>query len=213
MRGRTGALAPATALAAGPGPRRRPRNRAFAHLAGAGREPGGAARAGCVPRPSVSRDPPKGTARAVSVPRTVPALMTPPVGITAVRDAYGVNYARIMASSVLAALPLVPVFVLFRRHIVKSVATTGRGGQQRAPLTAGRAPHGRPGRGALVPRTEGVQLPTAVLSVSVAVAASSARRSMPLVVFSGFSLMNTTVSSASSAHGVAMRNRSAVATP
>lgn len=149
----------------------------------------------------------------MSVPRTVPALMTPPVGITAVKDAYGLNCARIMASSVLAALPLVPVFVLFRRRIVKSVATTGRGGQQRAPLTAGRAPHGRPGRGELVPRTEGVQPPTTVLSVSVAVAVSSARRSMPLVVFSGFSLMNTTVSSASSAHGVAMRNRSAVATP
>ncbi|MEV5919311.1 carbohydrate ABC transporter permease [Streptomyces pseudogriseolus] len=58
-----------------------------------------------------------------------PALMTLPVGITAVKDAYGVNYAQTMASSVLAALPLVLVFVFFRRHIVKSVATTGLGGQ------------------------------------------------------------------------------------
>ncbi|MEV5363825.1 carbohydrate ABC transporter permease [Streptomyces cellulosae] len=58
-----------------------------------------------------------------------PALMTLPVGITAVKDAYGVNYAQTMASSVLAALPLVLVFVFFQRHIVKSVATTGLGGQ------------------------------------------------------------------------------------
>ncbi len=58
-----------------------------------------------------------------------PALMTLPVGITAVKDAYGVQYAQTMASSVLAALPLVLVFVFFQRHIVKSVATTGLGGQ------------------------------------------------------------------------------------
>jgi multiple sugar transport system permease protein len=58
-----------------------------------------------------------------------PALMTLPVGITAVKDAYGVNYAQTMSSAVLAALPLVLVFVFFQRHIVKSVATTGLGGQ------------------------------------------------------------------------------------
>ncbi|GHH71557.1 sugar ABC transporter permease [Streptomyces sulfonofaciens] len=58
-----------------------------------------------------------------------PALMTLPVGITSVKDAYGVQYAQTMASAVLAALPLVLVFMLFQRHIVKSVATTGLGGQ------------------------------------------------------------------------------------
>ncbi|GGX89902.1 sugar ABC transporter permease [Streptomyces minutiscleroticus] len=58
-----------------------------------------------------------------------PALMTLPVGITSVKDAYGVQYAQTMASAVLAALPLVAVFVFFQRHIVKSVATTGLGGQ------------------------------------------------------------------------------------
>ncbi len=63
----------------------------------------------------------------MSVPRTVPALVTPPAGITAVKDAYGVNYARTMASSVLAALPLVLVFVFFQCHIVEWVATTGPG--------------------------------------------------------------------------------------
>jgi multiple sugar transport system permease protein len=58
-----------------------------------------------------------------------PALMTLPVGITSVKDAYGIQYAQTMASAVLAALPLVVVFMLFQRHIVKSVATTGLGGQ------------------------------------------------------------------------------------
>ncbi|WP_338702820.1 carbohydrate ABC transporter permease [Streptomyces sp. Q6] len=58
-----------------------------------------------------------------------PALMTLPVGITSVKDAYGVQYAQTMSSAVLAALPLVVVFVFFQRHIVKSVATTGLGGQ------------------------------------------------------------------------------------
>lgn len=58
-----------------------------------------------------------------------PSLMTLPVGITTVKDAYGVQYAQTMASAVLAALPLVVVFLFFQRHIVKSVATTGLGGQ------------------------------------------------------------------------------------
>ncbi|WP_428950625.1 carbohydrate ABC transporter permease [Streptomyces sp. cg35] len=58
-----------------------------------------------------------------------PSLMTLPVGITSVKDAYGIQYAQTMASAVLAALPLVIVFVFFQRHIVKSVATTGLGGQ------------------------------------------------------------------------------------
>ncbi|MEU6390604.1 carbohydrate ABC transporter permease [Streptomyces sp. NPDC046939] len=58
-----------------------------------------------------------------------PSLMTLPVGITTVKDAYGVQYAQSMASAVLAALPLVLVFLFFQRHIVKSVATTGLGGQ------------------------------------------------------------------------------------
>ncbi|MEU2923853.1 carbohydrate ABC transporter permease [Streptomyces sp. NPDC007251] len=58
-----------------------------------------------------------------------PDLMTLPVGITSVKDAYGIQYAQSMASAVLAALPLVVVFMFFQRHIVKSVATTGLGGQ------------------------------------------------------------------------------------
>ncbi|NKI42173.1 carbohydrate ABC transporter permease [Streptomyces physcomitrii] len=58
-----------------------------------------------------------------------PNLMTLPVGITAVKNAYGVQYAQTMATAMLAALPLVLVFLFFQRQIVKSVATTGLGGQ------------------------------------------------------------------------------------
>ncbi|MFD5373063.1 hypothetical protein ACFWJE_01330 [Streptomyces griseoincarnatus] len=72
----------------------------------------------------------------MSVPRTVPALVTPPAGITAVKDACGVNYARTMASSVLAALPLVLVFVLFRRRIVKSVGDDGPGRSAESPAVS-----------------------------------------------------------------------------
>ncbi|MET7743662.1 carbohydrate ABC transporter permease [Streptomyces sp. NPDC005385] len=58
-----------------------------------------------------------------------PSLMTLPVGITSVKNAYGLQYAQTMASAVVAALPLVLVFLFFQRQIVKSVATTGLGGQ------------------------------------------------------------------------------------
>jgi multiple sugar transport system permease protein len=58
-----------------------------------------------------------------------PALMTLPVGITSVKDAYGIQYAQTMASAVLAALPLVVMPLFFQRQIAKSVATTGLGGQ------------------------------------------------------------------------------------
>ncbi|MER7965496.1 carbohydrate ABC transporter permease [Streptomyces ardesiacus] len=57
-----------------------------------------------------------------------PDLMTLPVGLATVRDAYGIQYAQSMASALLAALPLIVVFLLFQRRIVNSVATTGLGG-------------------------------------------------------------------------------------
>jgi multiple sugar transport system permease protein len=57
-----------------------------------------------------------------------PGLMTLPVGLATVKDAYGVQYAQSMASALLAALPLIAVFLLFQRRIVNSVATTGLGG-------------------------------------------------------------------------------------
>ncbi|GAA4913353.1 carbohydrate ABC transporter permease [Nesterenkonia rhizosphaerae] len=56
-------------------------------------------------------------------------LMTLPVGLQTVISAYGVQYAQVMAQAVLAALPLVVIFLFFQRQIVKGVATTGFGGQ------------------------------------------------------------------------------------
>jgi multiple sugar transport system permease protein len=52
-------------------------------------------------------------------------LMTIPVGLATVQSAYGIQYARVMASAVLGALPLVVVFLLFQRRIVEGVANTG----------------------------------------------------------------------------------------
>jgi multiple sugar transport system permease protein len=57
------------------------------------------------------------------------SLMTLPVGLQTVKSAYGLAYAQVMASAVLAALPLVIVFLFFQRQIIKGFATTGFGGQ------------------------------------------------------------------------------------
>jgi multiple sugar transport system permease protein len=58
-----------------------------------------------------------------------PDLMTLPVGLSTVKNAYGIIYAQTMASAVIAALPLILLFMLFQRQIVKAVATTGLGGR------------------------------------------------------------------------------------
>lgn len=60
---------------------------------------------------------------------TDPALMTLPVGIPNILDSYGTFYAAQLASSMIAAAPMVVVFMLFQRQIVSSVATTGLTGQ------------------------------------------------------------------------------------
>jgi multiple sugar transport system permease protein len=56
-------------------------------------------------------------------------LMTLPVGLQTVKNAYGIQYAQNMASAVLAALPLILVFLFFQRQIIKGISTTGFGGQ------------------------------------------------------------------------------------
>ncbi|WP_109211692.1 MULTISPECIES: carbohydrate ABC transporter permease [Microbacterium] len=56
-------------------------------------------------------------------------LMTLPVGLQTVISAYGVQYAQVMAQAVLASLPLIIIFLVFQKQIVKGVATTGFGGQ------------------------------------------------------------------------------------
>ncbi|MFB9378640.1 carbohydrate ABC transporter permease [Kineococcus gynurae] len=58
-----------------------------------------------------------------------PDLMTLPVGLVQVQSSFGVRYAQVMASALLAGLPLIIVFMLFQRQIIRGVATTGLGGQ------------------------------------------------------------------------------------
>ncbi|WP_219419666.1 carbohydrate ABC transporter permease [Pseudonocardia nigra] len=58
-----------------------------------------------------------------------PGLMTLPVGLVQVQSSFGVRYAQVMASAILAGLPLIIVFMLFQRQIIRGVATTGLGGQ------------------------------------------------------------------------------------
>lgn len=49
-------------------------------------------------------------------------MMTIPVGLSTVQGAYGIQYAQVMASTVLAALPMLIVFGFFQRQIVEGVS-------------------------------------------------------------------------------------------
>jgi multiple sugar transport system permease protein len=60
---------------------------------------------------------------------TDPAGMTLPVGLVNVQSSFGVRYAQIMAALVIAGLPLLIVFMLFQRQIVRGIAHTGLAGQ------------------------------------------------------------------------------------
>ena len=48
-------------------------------------------------------------------------MMTIPVGLASVQSSYGIQYAQIMASTILAALPMLVVFAFFQRQIVQGV--------------------------------------------------------------------------------------------
>ncbi|MFD9868651.1 carbohydrate ABC transporter permease [Streptomyces niveus] len=60
---------------------------------------------------------------------TDPNGMTLPVGLVNVQSSYGVRYAQMMASVIVGGLPLLVVFALFQRQIVRGVAHTGLAGQ------------------------------------------------------------------------------------
>jgi multiple sugar transport system permease protein len=60
---------------------------------------------------------------------TDPNAMTLPVGLVNVQSTYGARYAQVMASLVIAGLPLLLVFAFFQRQIVRGVAHTGLAGQ------------------------------------------------------------------------------------
>jgi multiple sugar transport system permease protein len=49
-------------------------------------------------------------------------MMTIPVGLSSVTSSYGIQYAQIMASTVLAAVPMLVVFAFFQRQIVEGVS-------------------------------------------------------------------------------------------
>ncbi|WP_114855764.1 carbohydrate ABC transporter permease [Brachybacterium sp. YJGR34] len=55
-------------------------------------------------------------------------LMTLPTGLQTVISAYGIQYAQSMAQAMLAALPLIVVFMFFQRQIIKGISTTGIAG-------------------------------------------------------------------------------------
>lgn len=57
------------------------------------------------------------------------SLLTLPVGLQTIESAYGIQYAQNMAAAILAALPLILVFLFFQRQIIKGISTTGFGGQ------------------------------------------------------------------------------------
>lgn len=49
------------------------------------------------------------------------ATMTVPVGITQVKDAYGIAYARQMASAVMAGLPVAVLYLIFQRRVTQAI--------------------------------------------------------------------------------------------
>jgi multiple sugar transport system permease protein len=56
---------------------------------------------------------------------TSTSMMPLTVGLATVQSSFGLRYAQIMASAVLAALPILVVFVIFQRQIVQGIAGTG----------------------------------------------------------------------------------------
>ena len=52
-------------------------------------------------------------------------MMPLTVGLSTVQSSFGLRYAQIMASAVLAALPILIVFAIFQRQIVQGIAGTG----------------------------------------------------------------------------------------
>jgi multiple sugar transport system permease protein len=52
-------------------------------------------------------------------------MQTIPVGLASLVNNTNIQYAEVMASSVLGFLPLIAVFLLFQRRIVQGIATTG----------------------------------------------------------------------------------------
>lgn len=52
-------------------------------------------------------------------------MMTIPVGLATVQTSFGIHYAQIMASAVLAAVPILIVVAIFQSQIVEGISRTG----------------------------------------------------------------------------------------
>ena len=50
--------------------------------------------------------------------------MTVTVGITQVRDAFGVRFARELATAILAALPVAALYLIFQRRVTQAIMLT-----------------------------------------------------------------------------------------
>ena len=55
---------------------------------------------------------------------TSEATMTVTVGITQVRDAFGVRFARELATAILAALPVAALYLIFQRRVTQAIMLT-----------------------------------------------------------------------------------------
>jgi multiple sugar transport system permease protein len=56
---------------------------------------------------------------------TDPDLMTVPVGLATVQSSYGLRYAQLMASALLGGLPLIVLYAILQRHVIRGVADAG----------------------------------------------------------------------------------------
>ena len=54
-----------------------------------------------------------------------PQLMTVPVGLGNVQGSYGLRYAQLMASALVGGLPLVVLYAVLQRHVIRGVADAG----------------------------------------------------------------------------------------
>lgn len=52
------------------------------------------------------------------------SMMTVTVGVTAVRDSFGVAYGRVLAGAVLASLPVCLAYLLFQRRVTQAITLT-----------------------------------------------------------------------------------------
>ena len=71
-------------------------------------------------------------------------MMTIPVGITQVNDAFGVAYARLMAVAMLAALPVIIAYVIFQRRVTEAIMISSGTSSPASMIALARLPSSLP---------------------------------------------------------------------